>query len=348
MEQNYQSEVIDTPQAQGAQDQEPLTKNPRKTHHKKLRVTQGQIERACNMPIVSVLERRGCVLKKNGRGYTCISPFPREKDGELKPESTPSLSVDPERNKWKDFGAGDDMSGDAISLVELLDNCTFQEAVLSLCGDVGGGACEQRSASDRSATTGKGKAEKAESGPTEDHWRFCIGGTIKRDRARDYLLERGLNAQFVADLEEKSVFGASFESDEYCIAFVWYNIETKKLVGIQYISVSGRPIVDGSDRIFHHGSKPADGFSIYGYLDDAETLVICEGVFSAYSAKQAFLLEGKKVAVLATGSVSYTKQLAQLESILPKASGLCSFPTQTRPVGRWYRGRPGCYRGSTV
>ena len=61
--------------------------------------------------IIALIESKGIILKKNGKGYFGLCPFHEDKN--------PSLSVNPDSNLWQCFGCG--ASGDVIRFVELYD-----------------------------------------------------------------------------------------------------------------------------------------------------------------------------------------------------------------------------------
>ena len=61
-------------------------------------------------------------LKKSGANYKGLSPF--------KPERTPSFTVSPGKNIFKDFSSG--IGGDVITFYMKINNLTFAEAVEEL------------------------------------------------------------------------------------------------------------------------------------------------------------------------------------------------------------------------
>ena len=72
-----------------------------------------------NTDLVALIESKGILLKKNGKGYKGLCPFHED--------TNPSLSVDPETNLWNCFGCNS--GGDAIRFVELFDKIDFPQAV---------------------------------------------------------------------------------------------------------------------------------------------------------------------------------------------------------------------------
>lgn len=69
--------------------------------------------------ILVTIQRAGIELRQRGARFWGICPFHSEK--------TPSFSVDPEKQRWKCFGCGE--NGDAIDFVRKLKGLSFREAV---------------------------------------------------------------------------------------------------------------------------------------------------------------------------------------------------------------------------
>jgi len=76
----------------------------------------------CLKTIISFLESLGLRGKKVGNQIVYYSPF--------RDEETPSFFVDPVKDVWYDFGAGE--GGDLIKLVSILYSVTFKEALRRL------------------------------------------------------------------------------------------------------------------------------------------------------------------------------------------------------------------------
>lgn len=84
-----------------------------------------EIQKAKAFPVPDYLYRKGFEpAKEVGGQLVYFSP--------LHAESTPSFFVDPGKNVFNDFGAGE--KGDVIRLVRLLDKCDFVQAVNLLTG----------------------------------------------------------------------------------------------------------------------------------------------------------------------------------------------------------------------
>lgn len=90
-----------------------------------MRIPPRQLEIARNRSVIGYLSNSGIDgTFESPRQWVCKSP--------LRPESSPSFSVSPDRNVWFDFGLGE--GGDIIRLVMLLHGLKFQEAVQQLLG----------------------------------------------------------------------------------------------------------------------------------------------------------------------------------------------------------------------
>lgn len=82
-----------------------------------------------NISIKDYLETvYGCEFRRVGASWFCLSP--------LRAENNPSFSVKiPEENVWYDFGIGE--GGDIFKLVQILENCSFSDAVERLKNFIG-------------------------------------------------------------------------------------------------------------------------------------------------------------------------------------------------------------------
>lgn len=86
------------------------------------------IERVKDTPIYDIVSRYVTGLKKSGpNSYTALSPFTNEK--------TPSFYVVPSKDIFKCFSTG--KGGDAIRFVMELNNMTFVDAIIDICGKLG-------------------------------------------------------------------------------------------------------------------------------------------------------------------------------------------------------------------
>jgi hypothetical protein len=80
-----------------------------------------QLERARTKDIALIAQSYGLSMKKTGRTYKLLCPKHNEK--------TPSFHIYPPTH-YVCFGCG--IKGDVISFVQLIDNCTFKEAIIKL------------------------------------------------------------------------------------------------------------------------------------------------------------------------------------------------------------------------
>ncbi|MCF2516035.1 toprim domain-containing protein [Dyadobacter sp. CY351] len=86
-----------------------------------------QLAKARNTPIADYLKSRNFEpVGLVGGELLYLSP--------LRNESTPSFSVNVNKNSYTDFGGTDDMRGDSIRLVRQIDKCSFIDAVKILTG----------------------------------------------------------------------------------------------------------------------------------------------------------------------------------------------------------------------
>ncbi|WP_342084795.1 toprim domain-containing protein [Dyadobacter sp. OTU695] len=85
-------------------------------------VSSEEIATAKAIPIAHLLQERGFQPNHETSGQLVyFSPFRDEKSA--------SFFVNPRSNVFNDFGGGGDLKGDAIRLVQLLDKCSFKEAI---------------------------------------------------------------------------------------------------------------------------------------------------------------------------------------------------------------------------
>jgi 5S rRNA maturation endonuclease (ribonuclease M5) len=279
------------------------------------RVTKKEIEEARNADIVSVIESTGVILKKSGDRYVGRSPFHNDE--------TPSLTVYPETNTFKDYGGGK-YRGGAIEYMMLFHGWDFKTAVRELCGKRSG---KFRKAKKTSKKEEESKEEKDFSG------HFYTHTMRNRDEDTDkYLtLKKGLPTDFVSELREQKAFGYTLhewkESGYGCISFPFKRLDSQEMVALQLISCDGSPITDEkSDKKFMYKSKTT-GFFQHGNLDSASIIIVTEGVLNSLSCFVAWrnLRPETEVAVLATGSATSTKQLGQLKSPLKHGKRIVLF-----------------------
>lgn len=88
-------------------------------------VSASELKQLKAFPIAQFLATRGVFpVLSAGPEWLYISP--------LRIENTPSFSVNTTENVFYDFGGPSDANGDLIRLIQLLDGCTFRQAVATL------------------------------------------------------------------------------------------------------------------------------------------------------------------------------------------------------------------------
>ena len=87
-------------------------------------LTQETIERAKNAMRIEEVVGDYITLRRRGANLIGLCPFHEER--------TPSFNVSPPRGIYKCFGCGE--SGNAISFVMKMENCSFTDAVKKICG----------------------------------------------------------------------------------------------------------------------------------------------------------------------------------------------------------------------
>ncbi|MBO4621727.1 MAG: DNA primase [Paludibacteraceae bacterium] len=87
-------------------------------------LTQETIERAKNTMRIEEVVGDYITLRRRGANLIGLCPFHEER--------TPSFNVSPPRGIYKCFGCGE--SGNAISFVMKMENCSFTDAVKKICG----------------------------------------------------------------------------------------------------------------------------------------------------------------------------------------------------------------------
>ena len=78
-------------------------------------------------PLDQIIAEYGVALRKDGRNFTALCPFHKEK--------TPSFKVDPERGTFRCFGCGE--NGDVFSFVQKIDALDFRGALSMLAERAG-------------------------------------------------------------------------------------------------------------------------------------------------------------------------------------------------------------------
>lgn len=126
-------------------------------------------------------------VKKAGGRFKALCPFHAEK--------TPSLSLDPAKGLWVCFGCGE--GGDAITLVQKLENLTFIETIERLARRFGVELhYEQLSSSDRAAHRRKLRLIEAHRAALDFYHDTLLRSPEAKD-ARAYLKGRGFTKETV-------------------------------------------------------------------------------------------------------------------------------------------------------
>lgn len=97
-------------------------KKTEKFKARKGQLTDADIERARNIPIVDVAETHLGQLRKTSKGYITRCPFHQD--------NSPSFHIYPESNRYYCFGCN--ATGDVITFIQKLLNHDFKSAVLYL------------------------------------------------------------------------------------------------------------------------------------------------------------------------------------------------------------------------
>jgi len=120
-------------------------------------------------------------LRKAGGAFKGLSPFNSEK--------TPSFTVTPSKGIWHDFSSG--QGGDAIKLVQLIENLNFPEAVEKLC-DMYNITVEQENDDGQ---------PRLSSAPLEMYKDWCMKKLQTNEVALKYLRDRGVSDSTISDFE---------------------------------------------------------------------------------------------------------------------------------------------------
>ena len=139
--------------------------------------------------IVDVIEAR-VTLKKTGQNYSGLCPFHQEK--------SPSFSVSQEKQFYYCFGC--QASGSAIKFLMEFDRMDFVTAIETLAGRLGMAVPNEQSADDR-ASSRKRKQTLDVLTEAKDFYKQQLRSHPQRQRAVDYLKNRGLTGQIANRFE---------------------------------------------------------------------------------------------------------------------------------------------------
>jgi DNA primase len=139
--------------------------------------------------IVEIIEPK-VALKKSGQNYSGLCPFHQEK--------SPSFSVSQEKQFYYCFGC--QASGSALKFLMEFDRLDFVSAVETLAGRLGLAVPNDRSEGDEEAFKKRNATFEILS-TAKDFYKQQLKGHPERQRAVDYLKQRGLTGQIAAKFE---------------------------------------------------------------------------------------------------------------------------------------------------
>ncbi len=241
------------------------------------RYTQDSIERLRESADIVALISRKTDLRRVGSRWTGLCPFHEER--------TPSFSVDPERGLYHCFGCG--VGGDAIGFVMETDQLDFPTAVEQLAED------------------SRVELKREQEDPEEEQRRRrrerllelleratmfyanVLKDSAEAGRARDYLRERGLSEQVLADFRvgyapkawDRLLTGArrqGFSEDELLGA----GLSTRNQTGRVYDRFRERitfPLADARGRVLGFGARAMRDDQGAKYINTAEGEIYHKG-----------------------------------------------------------------------
>ena len=283
------------------------------------RYTQDSIERLRETADIVTLISRKTDLRRVGSRWTGLCPFHEER--------TPSFSVDPERGLYHCFGCG--VGGDAIRFVMETDSLDFPGAVEQLAED--NHVELKREREDPEEEQRRERRERL-LGLVERATAFY--STVLRDsaeagRARDYLRERGLSDQVLADFRvgyapkawDRLLTGArreGFTEDELLAA----GLSTRNKTGRVYDRFRERitfPLADARGRVLGFGARAMRDDQGAKYINTAEGELYHKGrqLFGIDRARAA-VAKGQRVIVVE----GYTDVLALHDAGMPETVGV--------------------------
>ena len=283
------------------------------------RYTQDSIERLRETADIVALISRKTDLRRVGSRWTGLCPFHEER--------TPSFSVDPERGLYHCFGCG--VGGDAIRFVMETDQLDFPGAVEQLAED--NHVELKREREDPEEEQRRERRERL-LGLVERATVFYA--TVLRDsaeagRARDYLRERGLSDQVLADFRvgyapkawDRLLTGArrqGFTEDELLAA----GLSTRNKTGRVYDRFRERitfPLADARGRVLGFGARAMRDDQGAKYINTAEGELYHKGrqLFGIDRARAA-VAKGQRVIVVE----GYTDVLALHDAGMPETVGV--------------------------
>ena len=234
------------------------------------RYTQDSIERLRESADIVALISRKTDLRRVGSRWTGLCPFHEER--------TPSFSVDPERGLYHCFGCG--VGGDAIRFVMETEQLDFPGAVEQLAEDTRVELKREREDPEEEQRRQRrerllGLVERATA-----FYANVLKDSAEAGRARDYLRERGLSEQVLADFRvgyapkawDRLLTGArrqGFTEDELLAA----GLSTRGKNGGVYDRFRERitfPLADARGRVLGFGARAMRDDQGAKYINTAE------------------------------------------------------------------------------
>ncbi len=209
-------------------------------------------------------------LKKSGANYKGLSPF--------KPERTPSFTVSPGKNIFKDFSSG--IGGDVITFYMKINNLTFAEAVEELAN--------KYNIQFNSRFSGK-NANKQQNSLQKFHMilqtalEFYSENIFKNKKALNYLEKRGLNEN---DIKKFKLGYAPENWDSLLENFKNKDYSNEDLIELGLIKRASTgnffdvfrdriifPIYNKNQNIVGFGGRALDGDNTAKYINSQESKV---------------------------------------------------------------------------
>ncbi len=283
------------------------------------RYTQDSIERLRESADIVALISRKTDLRRVGSRWTGLCPFHEER--------TPSFSVDPERGLYHCFGCG--LGGDAIKFVMETEQLDFPSAVEQLAED--NHVELKREQEDPAEEERRRRRERllALLERAASFYATVLTDAAEAGRARDYLRERGLSEQVLADFRvgyapkawDRLLTGArrqGFTEAELLAA----GLSTRGKNGGVYDRFRERitfPLADARGRVLGFGARAMRDEQGAKYINTAEGEIYHKG-------RQLFGIDRARAAVAKAQRVivveGYTDVLALHDAGMPETVGV--------------------------
>jgi len=273
-------------------------------------------------------------LKKSGRNYKALCPFHSEK--------TPSFFVFPERQSWHCFGACG-TGGDIFSFIMKKEGVDFGQALHLLANKAGVSLVDLKTPEKQAQNKERERLFEINEAAAE-YYHHLLLNTSAGETARDYVAQRGLSAQTIANFQlgfapegwdtiKQYLKGKGYRETELLVAgllvqrddgnnydrfrnrlmFPFRNIQDK------VIGFGGRALDDSLPKYLNSPQTPVfdKSSSLYG-IDRAKTAIrqkdlaiITEGYMDVLTAHQY----GYDNVVAFSGTSMVDKQLAIIKNL---------------------------------